>query len=106
MTKEITNLKSKNFSEFVKKGTAVVDFWAVWCGPCKIMEPIFDEVAEELKGKVKFGKVNVDENSEIAQKFEVMSIPTLIIFKEGKQIDRVIGVIEKEDLIDKIKSVK
>ena len=102
MSKEIVQLDGKTFEAFVKKGIAVVDFWAEWCGPCKIMSPIFEETAKELKGKIKFGKVNVDNNHEISQEYEVMSIPTMIFFKDGKYADRVVGVIEKEELIDKI----
>jgi thioredoxin 1 len=84
----------------------VVDFWAVWCGPCRIMAPIIDEVARELKGKVKFGKVNVDEEGELAERFEVMSIPTLIFFKKGRQVERITGAIEEDELMDIIKKLK
>ena len=104
MTKNITNLNSENFDKFVKDGAVAVDFWAEWCGPCKIMGPIFEEAAGEIKDKAKFGKVNVDENSDLAQRFQVMSIPTLIFFRDGKQVDRVAGVIEKEEIAKKIKS--
>ena len=102
MPRNITELTKKNFDSFTTEGKVVVDFWAEWCGPCRIMGPIFDEAAHELKGEVKFGKVNVDENYELAQRFDVLSIPTTIIFNKGKQIDRFVGVIEKEELVEKL----
>ena len=101
----VTELQEKEFEDFVKKGVVVVDFWAEWCGPCKIMGPIFDEVAGEMKGKAKFGKVDVDVNQDLAQEDEVMSIPTTILFKNGEQRDRFVGVIEKEELIEKIEDL-
>ena len=106
MTKEVSVISKKNFDEFVADGSVVVDFWAVWCGPCRIMAPIIDEVARELKGKVKFGKVNVDEEGELAERFEVMSIPTLIFFKKGRQVERITGAIEEDELMDIIKKLK
>lgn len=102
MGKNIVDLTEENFDKFIEKGKVVVDFWAEWCGPCRIMGPIFDEAAEELKGKVKFGKVDVDSFPELAQRFEVLSIPTTIIFNKGKQTDRFVGVIEKEELVEKL----
>lgn len=102
MEHKISELSEKTFDDFVKKGVSVVDFWASWCGPCKMMAPIFDEAAHELKGKVKFAKVNVDDESDLAQRFEVMSIPTLIIMKDGEQVDRAIGLMDKEELISRI----
>lgn len=74
----------------------VVDFWAVWCGPCKMMNPIVEELETELKDQVEFEKVNVDENQEKAQKYGVLSIPTYVIEKEGKEVDRLIGARSKE----------
>lgn len=106
MGKNTTELDGKTFNDFIKKGIAVVDFWAVWCGPCKIMAPIFDEVAGEMKGKIKFGKVNVDEHNELAQQFDVMSIPTTIFFKDGEMVDREVGAMPKSELTKKIKDIK
>lgn len=105
MGKHTTDLSKKSFNEFIKKGMVVIDFWAAWCGPCKITAPIFEEVAEEMKGKVKFGKVDVDVNSDLAQRFQVMSIPTIIFFKDGEQVERVVGALYKEDLVEKIQDV-
>lgn len=104
--KNITELSEKDFKSFTKKGIVVVDFWATWCGPCKLMAPVFDEASEELKGKVKFGKVDVDKHSELAQEYEVLSIPTLIIFNDGKQVERSIGSMSKEDLLELIENAK
>jgi thioredoxin 1 len=77
---------------------AVVDFWAPWCGPCKIMGPIIEEVAKEYEGKVKVGKVNVDDNQELAQQYGIMSIPTIKIFKQGKVAGEIVGAVPKAAL--------
>ncbi|MEK6855398.1 MAG: thioredoxin [Nanoarchaeota archaeon] len=103
MATNTTDLDSKTFNKFIKEGDCVVDFWAEWCGPCKIMGPIFEEGAKEFKGKVRFGKVDVDKNNELAQRFGVMSIPTTIFFKKGEQIDRFSGAVSKSALIKMIK---
>jgi len=76
----------------------VVDFWAEWCGPCKLIAPVLDELAGEYEGKVKIAKLNVDENPEVASKFRVRSIPTLRFFREGQIVDQVIGAASKTDL--------
>ncbi len=99
-----TDLDSLSFNAFVKKGIVAVDFWAAWCGPCKISGPIFEDLASEFKGKVGFGKVDVDKNYELAQRFHVMSIPTLIFFKNGEQIERVVGALPKDVLKKKIEA--
>ena len=93
----IKNLTSKEFDGFIKSGISIVDFYADWCGPCKIMEPILEEAAENIRN-VKFGRVDIDKENELAQRFEVMSIPTLIFFKGKEQVDRASGVLEKEEL--------
>ena len=77
----------------------LVDFYADWCGPCNMMAPIIEELASDLQGKARVGKINVDENQDIAMEYNVMSIPTLIIFKEGKEVKRIVGVRSKEELI-------
>lgn len=104
MAKEIIELTSENFDEMTSKGNWAIDFWAEWCGPCKMMAPEFDKAALELKDKVRFGKVNVDEQTDIAQKFEVMSIPSMVLLKNGKEADRTVGALEKSDIIDAVNS--
>jgi len=101
-------LTDQNFEEEVIKSNLVptlVDFWAPWCGPCQMINPVIKELAEEFKGKVKVGKLNVDENPETASKYEIISIPCLKIFKGGKIIDEIIGLQPKEMIADKINKV-
>jgi thioredoxin 1 len=93
-----------NFDETVLKSDkpVLVDFWAVWCGPCQMQGPIVEEVAEEMAGKAVVGKINVDENSVSAQKFNVMSIPTLMIFKNGTVVKQFVGVQSKDALVSEL----
>ena len=100
MKEDINILDIKNFDEQTKKGNWIIDFWAEWCGPCKMMLPEFEKAAQEMKGKVKFGKINVDEVYDLAQRFEVMSIPTMILLKNGKEVDRTIGALQKSEIIN------
>ncbi|MDZ4227644.1 MAG: thioredoxin, partial [Candidatus Levybacteria bacterium] len=79
------------------KGSVVVDFWAPWCGPCRTVSPIIDELAKEFKGKVRIGKINVDENSQIAGEYGVMSIPSVVFFKNGQPIRTMVGAQSKEN---------
>ncbi|OGG23986.1 thioredoxin [Candidatus Gottesmanbacteria bacterium RIFCSPLOWO2_01_FULL_43_11b] len=96
---EITVTDANFDSEVMKSGLpTLVDFWAVWCGPCRMQDPIVSEIAKEMEGKVKIGKLNVDENPMTAQKFGVMSIPTLMIFKNGTVVKQFIGVQSKETI--------
>lgn len=83
----------------------IVDFWAPWCGPCKILAPTLDAVGQELTGKVKVVKVNVDDNQQLAVKFGVMSIPTLIIFKDGQQVNRMVGTKSREEIVRALSAV-
>lgn len=96
----IVNVSDQTFNNEVQtgEGTIVVDFWAPWCGPCKMLAPILDELSSELGDSLKIAKLNVDENPETASKFGVMSIPTLIFFKDGQPVDKVVGLNSKESL--------
>lgn len=97
---KVINITKDNFkSDILDSGVpSLVDFWAPWCSPCRMIAPVVDEVAEEFAGKVRVGKVNVDENRDIAIEYGVMSIPTLIVFKGGQAVDRVVGFKPKNEL--------
>lgn len=97
----VIDLNDKNFEENVLKSSlpVLVDFWAPWCGPCQMAGPVIEELAKENEGKIKVGKVNVDESPQIAAKFGIMSIPTVILFKEGKEISRKVGFEGKESYL-------
>jgi thioredoxin 1 len=100
----VVHLNEQNFDQEVVKSTlpVLVDFWAEWCGPCRMIGPIVEEIAKDLDGKVKVGKVNVDEAQELAAKFNIMSIPTLLIFKGGKAVDMIVGAVPKDQILKKI----
>lgn len=104
MSENITTLTEATFDEVVNAAAepVVVDFWAEWCGPCKMIAPILDEIADEQGDAVKITKVNVDENPAIAQKFGVMSIPTLLVFRDGEVDKRIVGAKGKAQLIEEI----
>ncbi|MGN1299894.1 MAG: thioredoxin [Clostridia bacterium] len=95
------NLTSKNYDEEVVKSQipVLIDFWATWCGPCRAMMPVVEQIANESEGKIKVCKVNVDEEPELASKFDVMSIPTFVAIKNGKVIGTSLGVQSKEDIL-------
>ena len=97
--------EEKNFEEEVLKseGKVLVDFYADWCGPCRMMSPVIDDIAKELDGKVKVGKVNVDSNQELAIKYDVMSIPTIMVFENGKTIKTFVGITDKQELLEVLK---
>ena len=82
--------------------TVVIDCWAPWCGPCRMVEPVIEELAKELQGKIVFGKLNVDENPGTSTKHQIMSIPTLLVFKNGNLVDRLVGAYPKEELKKKL----
>jgi thioredoxin 1 len=94
-----------DFDDAVKKyKTIVIDCWAPWCGPCRMVGPIIEELAKEMQGKIVFGKLNVDENPNVSMKHQIMSIPTMLIFKNGNLIDKLIGAMPKDMLKQKLES--
>lgn len=102
-----TLLTNDNFKNTVieNKGVALVDFWAEWCGPCKLIGPVIEELSSEYDGKATIGKLNVDDNREIAAEYGIMSIPTLLFFKNGELVDKHVGLASKSDLKKKIDSL-
>ena len=97
-------LTSDNFAQ-VKEGVALVDFWAPWCGPCRMLAPVIDELANDFDGKAKICKVNTDEQGDLAAEFGVRSIPTLIFFKNGEVVDQLVGAQSKQAISDKLNSL-
>lgn len=98
-------INSQNFEVEVLQSElpVVVDFWAPWCGPCKALNPILEKVEAEVADKVKIVKVNIDESPDIASRYSIMSIPTLLIFKDGQIRDQLVGLVQKEKILDKLK---
>lgn len=103
MAKEFTDA---NFDELLSSNKVVVaDFWATWCGPCKAMGPSIDELATEYEGQALIGKVDVEENNDLAEKFAIRSVPTIIFFKDGEMVDKQVGAVPKAVLESKIKAL-
>lgn len=98
MAMKITN---ETFDEQVMKSElpVLVDFWATWCGPCKMLAPVIDEISAEQQGKVNVGKIDIDENPDLAARFGVMNIPTVILFKDGEEVSRSVGLVPKDRLL-------
>ncbi len=96
MSAKPVHVTDSNFNEIVnERSLALIDFWASWCGPCVVIAPIIEELAKEYAGKVLVGRLNVDENRKTAERFQVLSIPTLLIMKNGKEVDRIVGLVPK-----------
>lgn len=103
---EITNLNQQSFNDAIAAGDTpvLVDFWAPWCGPCKAIAPILEELAGELDGKVNIHKVNVDENDAVAAQYNIRAIPTLLLFKGGELVEQFVGMVGKDDLKSKLET--
>lgn len=96
-----------DINEAIKKyDTIVIDCWAPWCGPCRMLTPVIEELAKEMQGKIVFGKLNVDENPRTSMKHKIMSIPTLLIFKKGNLVDRFVGAYPKEEIKKKLEMIQ
>jgi thioredoxin 1 len=104
MSEKIVTLSDASFDEHVKASDVpvLVDFWAEWCGPCKMIAPVLEEIAEEQGGKVQIAKLNIDDNLDVTRRYDVMSIPTLILFKDGEPKARLIGAKPKGQLLEEI----
>ncbi len=107
MAEGIVDLTSTAWDSEVlqSSGLVMVDFWAVWCGPCRMIAPTIEELAKEYAGKIKVGKLNTDENPEVATKYKIMGIPTVMFFKDGQKVDQVVGAVPKPQLKAKIDSL-
>jgi thioredoxin 1 len=107
MSEYVMEIGDANFGEEVLKSDTpvLVDFWAAWCGPCRMMAPVLEEVARDLEGKVKVVKVNVDKNRSTAGSYKVMSIPTIVFFKNGNPVETQVGFVPKEQLIKKAQDI-
>ena len=107
MAGNFVELTNETFDEEVGASEVplIVDFWAEWCGPCKMIAPILDQIAEEQSGKIKIAKLNVDDNPDIARRFDVMSIPTLIVFQDGQPVKRMVGAKGKGQLLEELSDV-
>lgn len=94
----ILSLKQDNFDSTISQGVTLVDFYADWCGPCRMLTPVLEEIAKEMSDKLKVGKLDIDQNQKIAGMFQVTSIPTMILFKNGKEVNRLVGLRDLEGL--------
>lgn len=101
-SEKIVTLTAENFQNQIKKGLVMVDFWAEWCMPCKVMGTVLNELADDENFKATIGKLNVDHYQAVSQKYSIRGIPTLILFKDGKEVDRIVGLKPKDHLIKQV----
>ena len=108
MSEKTVKVDNENFKSEVlnSEEPVVVDFWAPWCGPCKMIAPVLEELADEYEGELKIAKVNVDNNQGLAQKYQVSSIPNLVFFNEGEAVDRQVGFTSKEAIVEKVDNLR
>ncbi len=99
---DVIELTEGTFDSEVAEGVALVDFWAPWCAPCKLLHPVMESISKQMSGKAKVVRVNVDDNGAVANKFGIQSIPTVIILKNGKEVDRHVGLTEEKTLLNKV----
>jgi len=99
---KVPELSKSEFEDFVSNGFVLVDFFAEWCMPCLMMAPVIDELSEKFKGKIKFGKVSTEDNQELAQRFEIRSIPNFILFKDGKVVEQFVGAMSSDEFEKKL----
>ncbi len=99
---KVPELTNHEFENFTKQGAVVVDFFAEWCMPCLMMAPIIDELSEKFKGKIKFGKLNIEDNQELASRFNIVSIPNFVLFKDGKPVKQIVGARSSEDFEEQL----
>ena len=103
---EVKHINKDNFDETIKNSSVtLVDFFATWCGPCKMLSPIIESVAEEVGDNTTIAKLDIDESLDIAKQFGVMSVPTMIIFKDGKEVDRLVGLRQKDKILEALKNI-
>lgn len=100
----VEHLNDSDFAQTVSKGLTVVDFWAEWCGPCRMISPIIEELSNDYNGQANFAKVNVDHNPEVSMKYNIRSIPTILFFKNGEVVDKVVGAVPKSRLEERVKA--
>lgn len=107
MAEGLVEATTANWENEVLKaqGVVMIDFWAAWCGPCRMISPTVEELAKEYSGKVKVMKLNTDDNSEIASRYKIMGIPTIMFFKNGEKVDQIVGVVPKQQLKSKLDSL-
>lgn len=102
----IKQLNEGNFSKEIEKGITLVDFFAEWCGPCKMLGPILEEVSDEMKDEANFGKIDIEKEVKLATQFQVTSVPTIVLFKDGQEVDRIVGLKDAKALKEFIKKAK